>query len=521
MAATVSYNGSSPWGTNTPYVNVSTQPLNYGNKWGNVTKISIVGSAAESIVGNLETFKDNLITTFATSKGTFSVNGTTFSNAYVDSLSIPNQRFKGKLDYTINLTNYDFDGTDILDPSEDVVANVEENQKVSITHTASARGLNGAAGFSAARTWVQARLAITPTWHSAITTTKTPVLLEETESIDRTKSSYSAVKKYVVDEIGYDSGSGISKRYNVSITDSLNGDFQIVEVVGEFSGGASTSMSTIRSGMGSAASLKTIGESSSGLTLNPTPTDQAIDETPNEKKITLKCVFNNDTLFGSQDYYFDYSVSVSEDIVTGVTSVSVDGELITRGSIAERISSINAFLSANSPPTNYLHGFCNTAYSDITGAPYTLNTTPSSINVSKNENKGTLKLSATFSDEDSIAGYSEAEWSVDVTSSIPYIKYAPSATENGYWSFQDFGFLTRETVASNCNLVAHQESGTHTQLDIDTQNSNLTNSVHSAFQGTGTPYTVNEGRSEQDTENLGGSKQLQKSYESGSPIISM
>ena len=87
--------------------------------------------------------------------------------------------------------------------------------------------------------------------------------------------------------------------------------------------------------------------------------------------------------------------------------------------------------------------------------------------------------------------------------------------------FKTLAFLTRETVASNCNLVAHQESGTHSQLDIDTQNSNLTNSVHSAFQGTGTPYTVNEGRSEQDTENLGGSKQLQKSYESGSPIISM
>ena len=58
MASTITYNGSSPWGSYPPYVNISTQPLNYGNKWGNVTKISLSGSVAEALIGNLETFKD-------------------------------------------------------------------------------------------------------------------------------------------------------------------------------------------------------------------------------------------------------------------------------------------------------------------------------------------------------------------------------------------------------------------------------------------------------------------------------
>ena len=72
-----------------------------------------------------------------------------------------------------------------------------------------------------------------------------------------------------------------------------------------------------------------------------------------DKTITLKCTFNDDSLFGSNDYHFDYSVTVNQDEVTGVTTVSVDGQLKTRGTLSARQAAINTFLSANSPPTSF------------------------------------------------------------------------------------------------------------------------------------------------------------------------
>lgn len=516
MPSTVTYNGSSPWGSYPPYVNISTQPLNYGNKWGNVTKISLSGNVAEALIGNLETFKDNVISAFSTSNGTFVVDSTTFTNAYVDNVSFPNQRYKGKLDYTVSLTAYDFDSDGILEPSETVDQKVGEDQKVTITHTASAKGLDGASGFTAARTWVESRLS--GVTHNSASTGNQAVLISESENSDRTTSTYSLTKTFVLDDVGYNSGH--FKRYNVSITESLNGEYKIVDVVAEYTTGKDVSMTTLSGTVETVSDLKAVGETISGLTLNSKATNQNYDENPSENKITLKCTFNDDSLFGSNDYYFDYSITVNEDEVTGVTTVSVDGQLKTRGSLSDRQTAITAFLAANSPPTSFLHGYCNTAYNDISGSPYTLNSRPDSISVSKNSNKGFLKMSATFSDEDFISNYSEAAWSADVKTSFPYIKPAASATENGYYTFQDFGFLTRETVSSNVNVTAAENNAiAKTESDIRTENLSLTSSVHTAFQGAGTPYVVNEGKSTQNQESLSGTQQLEKSYEAGTQIV--
>tara|TARA_Y100000004_G_scaffold192407_1_gene252893 strand:+ start:4582 stop:6141 length:1560 start_codon:yes stop_codon:yes gene_type:complete len=519
MASTVTYNGSSPWGVYPPYVNISTQPLNYGNKWGNVTKISLSGSVAEDLIGNLETFKDNVISTFSKSHATFVVDSTTFTGAYVDNVSFPNQRYKGKLDYTVSLTAYDFDSDGILEPSETVEQKVGEDQKITIVHTASAKGLDGGNGFTAARTWVQSRLS--GVTHTSTSTGNPAVLISESESSDRTTSTYSLTKTFVADDFGYDSGH--FKRHNVSIKESLNGEYKTVDVIAEYSGGKDASMSALAGIVETASDLKTIAETESGLTLNSKPTNQSYDENPSDKRITLKCSFNDDSLFGSNDYHFDYSVTVNEDEVTGVTTISIDGELKTRGPLSARQTAINTFLSANSPPTSFLYNKCNTAYNDISGSPYTLNSRPESISVNKNTNKAILKMSATFSDEDFLADYSESGWSADVNTSIPYIKPAASATENGYYTFQHFNFLTRESVSSNVNITAAENNAPNakSESDIRTQNQTLTNAVQAAFQGTAPYYIVNEAESIQDQENLSGTQQLERSYESGSQIITM
>ena len=517
--ATVTYNGSQPWGSNNPpYVNVSHEPVKYGEKWANVTKISIVGYASENLVGNLETFKDSVKTTFSVNDKTFVVDGKSFSNCFVDSISFPVQRFFGKLDYTINLTSYDFDAVSInstslkvLDPTELIQTSEESNNAKVISHTVSARGRDGASGFSDARTWVNARLSsYTPSGG---------ILMEETENLDRTKSIYSINRRYKIDSNA--SGTSTFRRYSISITENLNSEYKTVEISAEYIGGKDTSFSTLRGALDTVSSLKTLAQDKSGITLNSKPVSQSIQEDENNKKITFNCSFDDNTLFSSGDSFFDYSVSLNEDHVTGVTTISIDGELITRGSKSERVALINSFISGTTLNT-YLHGLCNTTYSDILSSPYTLNTEPENISISKNEEKATLKLTASFNDEDKITNFSDANWEVTVNPSIPYIKSAASATQNGYYSQQNFGFLTRESVSTNVSVTAAENSSsTPTTSLVEGQLSSIETSLHAAFTGSGSPYNVSQGKSEQSEENLGGSQQLTKSYDEGTQLIIM
>ena len=515
-AVTVTYNSSRPWGTShAPYVSVSTQPIKYGEKWGNVTKISLVGSVSEEVLGiSLETFKDNLITTFSSNDKTLIVDGKNFSNCFVDDISVPNQRFYGKLEYSVNLTSYSFDNSSnqVLDPNENFETTENEDSSKTISHNVSARGRDGAAGFNNARTWVDARI-------SGYSVPSGAILMEETESIDRTKSIFSKSRKYKIDENA--SGTSTFRRYNISTSESLDSEYKTVEISAEYTGGKDTALATIRSAVETVSQLKTIAQDKSGITLDSRPVSQSMAEDENNKKITFTCSFDDNTLFGSDNYYFDYSVSLNEDDVTGVTNISIDGELILRGGTSERLTEINNFISSTNIET-YLYGFCNTAYSDILSSPYTLNTKAESVSISKNENKSTLKLSATFNDEDHIAGYSDANWELNVSPPMPYIKTAPSCTQNGYYSFQDFGFLTREAVSTNVSVTAAENTGTSpTTTTVEAQLLSMEAALHTAFAGGGNEYAVNQGRSEQSGENIGGSFQLQKSYETGTELITM
>ena len=112
--------------------------------------------------------------------------------------------------------------------------------------------------------------------HTSISTGNPAVLISESESSDRTTSTYSLTKTFVADDFGYDSGH--FKRHNVSIKESLNGEYKTVDVIAEYSGGKDASMSALAGIVETASDLKTIAETESGLTLNSKPTNQSYDK---------------------------------------------------------------------------------------------------------------------------------------------------------------------------------------------------------------------------------------------------
>ena len=214
MAVTVTYNSLSPWGTTSPYVSLSFEPQSLGTLGTvNVETITLTGSLAEQDIGNLETAKNNIINTFRENQKSFafhdsSGNVKNYQSVFVDSVSFPDQKFIGKLDYSVVMRAYDFDLTEVLEPQDEVSVETSNDKIISISHTVSAQGIDSATawGIDSAKSFVQARIAIVPVTVTAFATNMNYIVQEEVENYNRLSGVYSITKKYIVDALGTYSG---------------------------------------------------------------------------------------------------------------------------------------------------------------------------------------------------------------------------------------------------------------------------------------------------------------------------
>ena len=541
---TVTYNGSSPWvDPYTPFVSMSFEPVEFGGTWANVRTITLDGSVAVSKSGNLETVKNAILSTFSVNGKTLVISGggtETFHNVFVDSISFPMSKYIGKLDYSITLRAYDFasmtgnsGASPILSPSDTVSADTQSNGAILVTHTVSAQGVDeligGDNGMDNAKAFVWARIVVVPmaALGAPNFVSGSYLVMEETENFNRLTSTYSMTRSYLFDGIGGGSGEATTfKRYSVTVDESLEADAQTVSIDAEYRGGRNTAVGDLQTATETESVLYGVAQTQSGLTLNPAALSMSIDEDPDSKMVRVQASFDNNSCF-SGGSFFDYEVSVDTDYITGITKVDVNGELIVRGTLDNRNTVIDAFVSGNNVPM-YLWGLGNSSYGAVDGGlPYTLNQDSDSVSITRNETKGTLRISASFNDEDFISGYSAADWSANVTSSIPYAKTSPSATVNGYWSIQYFNFTTNEKLSASASLTMRDDLSTWPSMPIDaspatvrSQAMALKNSVI-ALTG-GAYYVVSESENVKGDSSVSASVSEERSFLGGNvPLISL
>lgn len=528
---TATYNGQAPWGAYTPYVSMSFEPINFGGVWANVRTISLNGSVVNNSYSGLETIKNNIISVFGVNGKTFTFVDSlgasmSFNNVFVDSLNFPSQQFFGKLDFSISLRAYVFTGLEILEPADQIEIETSPDKTITITHSVSAQGVDGSTiGLDNAKTFVTSRINMVPVTVTTFATGMNYIVMDETESINRLTSTYSKSKKYLVNRL---SGSAsteefIFKRYNVTISDSLEQDFKRVDIVAEYKGGKNTSSANFANSADLESALYSKASSVSGLTLSPVPENINIDIDENTKSVSIKASFDTNSCFGSAGWFFDYSLSSSTDFISGVTKISIDGELMIKGSLERKKSIINNFINSTNI-NDFLYGFVFPFYSIANNnsplQSFILNPGSESLTISKNISKGTLKLSASFNDEYFIPQYSQADWSISVDTSIPFVKTAASITENGYWSIQSFGFLTREKISTSVNLTVREDSGNNPLTMpglIRNKASLIKNSLFSMANGL--YYTVSESENIKEEETTSITLSEERSYVPNSPII--
>lgn len=246
---------------------------------------------------------------------------------------------------------------------------------------------------------------------------------------------------------------------------------------------------------------KTIAKELLGTENNHTKVYQAsisVNEDLGGSKVSVKGSYltgDSNLLVG----YFDYKVDLARDEIKQLTSYSIGGEYVTYGNLETKQKYIKTFKDTvydNSTQNvqNYLWGLVTTSpvYKAWVNAPCAqcdnddwnddpkgpagdntfttevgcrkfyeceqreLNPYPKSLKWNENINKGTLNLSAEFSDEDYIKEVANPKWSVQVNNAKPVYKEMGAANIDGVYVVQDLNCFTNSNTKISVNGEVRQ-----------------------------------------------------------------
>jgi len=493
----------------TPYLSRTQNPIHYGIRSGQITNITLNGQlTGTEIVGitnysALTTAQSRLISGFskdfqsldvrekATDGATVltSVQGFPIPNCIVDSISFSEGAYNGILDYSISLRGYEsrlFSGVSkVIDPVNSFGFSEAEDGGRSITHTASAKGINtnpsGTIEGNALDNAKSFVLGLTG-WSDQIMpemirkgdftkySSINPSLKGQSESANRMDGTFSVTENWVFDE---NNSQDAARKVNVDIQSGISSDFVVATVNVEVQGDKRKSIEDIRKKVPRSNELYKIAKDNFEVmradpsrALNPQPSSFNVNENSESKSISVSAVFSDSDIspypvIGAsnkpeghpakkQDYaYFDYSVDLNRDEIASSTEASIRGKIVgIGGDVRNRYSGAASFLDGLHK-NYYMTGSGangNVSYFGLTGflyekakgqydsfytssGNYKLNQIVKNLNVSPNELNGTIEVSADFDDADYFKGqygmFNSASYSVKVSASIPVIEAKP------------------------------------------------------------------------------------------------
>jgi hypothetical protein len=481
-----------------PYVTREQQPIRYGDHWGQVSNISINGQ----ITGNateLFSNKDAIVNAFKKDFRSFKVkDGSDIIlevTGVIRGINFADHKHYGLIDYSISLEAYEqhlFQGQwGILNPTDQISYTDNEEGYVDIAHTCSAKGfhtgtsestynksnaLKNAKEFVFARRngWESKVKPVFATTEADFTETS-PMLINSSESIDRFEGTYELVDTFRFSKTGLDP---VISKQAVSMESGIDQDAITVNIDGEIYAGKSGTMAIARTHL---QNLKIYNTANSvvpdSVTLYSVPVNLDIKEDPISNRLTYSASYDNIALFGSDNAYFDYSVNLNTDEVTSVTSATINGTIKGRGNIIHRRKNIESYylgMTSSNKLSNFLHAAAGGVYSDIVGANHSLNPIPNSVNIKSGNANAEIEISAEFSDEDFLVGFSDVDYTVSTKTAMPIRTVSASARfhENGHYMITSAEAASREETSLSVNMTYDREYYATNIVDSNNKNSN-------------------------------------------------
>jgi hypothetical protein len=406
----------------------------------------------------------------------------------VDDISFDENKYfsnGGVLNYSVSLQCFNPETFNnafrVINPVDSIEYSESEENIVEVSHKVSAQGINahfsdwGDTGnaFAQAKAWVSTRTGNNNNWQFIMKpilisgrNIGNAVLMSQNESIDRIAGTYSVDEKWQYNPSGHLSTKSFQK-YSFSISSGSNDDYHSVDTSLDIKGGLDISLVDLRNEVPSINNIWTTTTGETLLTgISYFPNSYKVKEDEDAKTITVSASFDNNTGSFNADPtsigfnpFFDYGVSVEEDSISQTCRISIDGSLTLRKNQLYSWNYLQTYFD-EVITTKYLYDKATGHFADLNTGNHPLNPNPSSYSVTEKSGVPSINVNITFSDEDWVTGYSEANWNISQTPSIAQYKSKASAFHNGDWVVPYLGYYNREKIGFSYNFKPEMAGGT-------------------------------------------------------------
>jgi len=532
-------------GMPTPYLSRSVENVFYGSKWCQLTNLTLEGRiiGSEPVAGeNLNTIsilndRKKILSGFSQSfqkLGVFEDNTLRkqFFGCIVKDLNFSPANY-GAQDYTISLEYYDDDeflGTfGVLDPSDSVAFNDNQDGTVGITHTVSAKGFTTNASVGAEQAIVNAKnfvenrtgyniARVAPNFINGISDSNL-VITNISKDINRIDGTYGCTVDYAVQTgaIGeIPISAGHVSIIDASVNSGVDSDYVEVAVNYSLQGDKYATASSLRASQPTTGTLFKIATGAAGIeNLSSIPLALSVDDLADtEKTIKVNASYDSNTIYDflGTGVFFDFNVDVSTDDITDQATVSINGEIRARGNNREQFNLKSGYY--HDVVSGNLFNYAEEIYTGInynklySHTGWRLNPEASSLSVKMDEIAGTVTCNASFDNADYIDTYKTFSYKVDTVPALNKYSAKASCNQNGLYGIFNINANSREKVSFNVSSKANMNyySDASTQLFL-TGMHNYANTLRNTLLANAEDLVIQSESSNAPRINFGGGTQ--------------
>lgn len=454
------FSGISP----TPMVSMSSDFLEIGSEWNQITKISLEGNLTGKFLGRssfdlLNESYSLLANNFAENFKNFEIKESGLSlysgaNAIIENIDVSENNFYGLCPFTVNIAIYDtgvyqnFYGiknpTDVIDYQE------EGNSILKYTRKISAQGFNSENknAITRAKEWVANRKNLNHNLEPMLckNNNNTFLLVSERETVNRFDGTYSLDLDYVKD-IHSESIDGVLFSYSVDLSYDEDSGLTTAKIKGKLS---NNDINIIRSKFNSLQLFNICNNiciQSTGKSLKDRLISHSIEE-DGKNSLTFEAEYNDDESLS--DVIEDISIDIDFTQQNCTANISVSNNISCNvGPRASRwtkvLNAFNNFKPYNYASQIYLQEFGGTLSSNI-----------KSEFIEHNEFDSTIKTRTSFSDERLPYGADEyvdsMQCSVNYKPSVTAFVPKTSAFTSREHNIQNLGVAPRSSIDISINI---------------------------------------------------------------------
>jgi len=392
-----------------PFVSISQDFIDFGNKWNQITNLTLEGQLTGKYVGNnsfyylnnsfkslLSGFQDNYKVLEIRQDSNKFISGI----AVINSIQINEEPWYGILPFTVDISLYEpnlfTNYYGVVEPEEKFSFSEEQGDILNFTHSLSAKGIvtQNKNAIQNAKDWVKAR--------SGDFNKVLPILVKDNfsksylrkstkETIDRFNGVYS-IESQFVKNINPESPQNAFLNYTIDLSSGIEDGFIVAKINGSLE---YNNINTLRTEYNKLNLFNICNNSANDVfktALSSRPIDQSVEEAAQENKLNFSSTFNNDFL---SEIINDYTVDIDLDSLKCIATVRLNTTISCKyGDIATRWEKVENFYR------NSFSAFtlANTEYSkEVQGK--VLHNTPISESISFDKFNAQIQYSAQFTNK--------------------------------------------------------------------------------------------------------------------------